>query len=248
LTPSHVRECRFWGQPAYLGSKSILYDDKSDKVQASAFEDRIDAIKENYKRYIRNDVDLETADGLNVVSEVAICAHLCSNPAKTQLLFKRPGCGRLETDSNLGLIHQTAKVVRMLLKPHFDKYPPQVVKSPPEIADAPYMLKTFGVASDLDLSVAAVTGICDLVIGHTLVEIKASMDQGGVQIAWVLQALVYAALARKRGLDIREIAVYNPLKGFLWRAPISEWTKGPDLLRLVAEQTSSRVAPISSST
>lgn len=32
-----------------------------------------------------------------------------------------------------------------------------------------------------------------------------------------------------------EIAVY------VWRAPIAGWTKGPELLRLVAERTSSRV-------
>lgn len=244
LAPEHVRECRYSGQPAYLQSKCILYDDRSSDAQKRAFDERIEEIKRSYKRYIQHDVDLGTEDGLNVMSDVATCAHICSNPAKTQLLFKRPGCGSLGTDSNLGLFSQTARVVARLLKPHFERYPPQQISSPPKIADAPYMLKTFGIATDLDLSIPSVTGICDLIIGRTIVEIKASLDQGGVQIAWALQTLIYAALARKRGLDIREIAIYNPLKGFLWRAPIGEWTKGPDILQLVADQSSSQVASV----
>ncbi|GAQ90389.1 DNA helicase II [Klebsormidium nitens] len=240
LTAEHVREYDIRSQPAYVGSKGVLYAQHADEAHARAFDGRIRGIRESYKRYIKNDVDLGTEEGLRVISDVATCAHICSAPARTHLLFKRPACGSLDMDSNLGLLQQTAKVVRKPLGPHFDKHPPQVITSPPDIAKSPYMLRTFGVATDLDISIEAVKGICDLVIGTTMVEIKASMEPGGVQIGWVLQALLYAALARERGLDIQEIAIYNPLKGFLWRAPISEWTKGPELLRLVAEETSSQ--------
>lgn len=244
LTPLHVSERARKNLPAYVASKGILYAKHSDREHAKVFEQRINSVKESYRRYVRNDFDINTEDGLRVIAEVATCAHLCFAPTKTHLLFKRFTCGSLEMDSNLGLYQQADRVVSTLLEPHFKRYPPQVVVSPPEVADATYMLRTFGVATDLDVSVPSLTGICDMVVGQTVVEIKTSSEPGGVQISWMLQALLYAALARERGLDIRQIAIYNPLKGFMWTAPIHAWQNGAQLLRLVADQTSSRVSPV----
>ena len=244
LTPNLVAEVDINSMPAYLKSKEILYCKKVDKHHAAAFNRRIEDLKEAYKHFIADDLDLSTEEGLRVVSEVALCSHLCFSPAKTHLLFRRPVVGALETDANLGLFQQTARVVDRLVTEHFALDPAPIVEDPTMVGDAGFMLRTFGVASDIDISIPSVKGICDIVINHTMLEIKASEEPGGVQISWVLQLMIYAALASERGLDIREIAVYNPLKGFLWRAPISNWTKGPELLRLVAEQTSSKVEPI----
>lgn len=211
---------------------------------AAAFNRRINELKEAYKKFITGDLDLSTEGGLHVVSEVALCSHFCFRPAKTHVLFKQKAMGSLKTDANLGLFQQTEKVMKGLVEEYFARDPAPVVSKAPLIGDTGFMLRTFGVASDVDLSIPAVKGVCDVVIGGTLLEIEASEEHGGVQISWVLQLMIYAALAAERGLDIREIAVYNPPKGFLWRAPIASWTKGPKLLRLVAERTSSRVKSV----
>jgi hypothetical protein len=241
LTEKDVAGVDFYGQPAYLGSKRLLYGDRADMKYVKAFDTRIQELRESYRRYISHDFDLYSEDGLQVVANVALCAHICFAPAKTHLLFKRSTFGSLSIDTNLGLFQQTRRVVGGLVQSHFAMAPPKIVESAPAIGDSSFMLKTFGVASDVELSVPSVKGFCDAIIGTTLLEIKASEEVGGVHITWVLQLLIYAALAQIRGLDIQEIAVYNPLKGFLWRAPIAAWTKGADLLNFVADMTSSRV-------
>jgi hypothetical protein len=243
LSTKHVAEVDFYGQPAYVGSRRLLYGNVTDAKYTQAFDDSIKALEQSYRRYVANDFDIDTEDGLQVVSNVALCAHICFDPAKTHLLFKRSTFGNLRNDTNLGLFKQTLRVVEELLRCHFANRPPTVVPSPPCIGDSEFMLDTFGVAIDVDLSTASVKGVCDAIIGDTMLEIKASEEVGGVQIKWVLQLLAYTALARERGLIIRQIAVYNPLKGFLWRAPVADWTKGAELLKFIAERTSSHVEP-----
>lgn len=241
LSEKDVVGIDYYGLPAYLKSKRLLYGERADIKYVKAFDKRIQELKESYRRYISHDFDLNSEDGLQVVANVALCSHICFAPAKTHLLFKRSTFGSLSSDTNLGLFQQTRRVVGELVQSHFERVPPKIILSAPAIGDPAFMLETFGVASDVELSIPSVKGFCDAIIGTTLLEIKASEEVGGVQITWVLQLLIYAALARERGLDIQEIAVYNPLKGFLWRAPIAGWTKGTDLLKFVADMTSSRV-------
>jgi hypothetical protein len=242
LSENDVVGIDHYGQPAYLKARRLLYGDRADMKYVNVFDQRIEELRESYRRYISHDFDLYSEDGLQVVANVALCSHICFAPAKTHLLFKRSTFGSLSSDTNLGLFQQTRRVVGHLVQSHFARVPPVVVHSAPAMGDSAFMLKTFGVASDVELSIPSVKGLCDAIIGNTLLEIKASEEVGGVQITWVLQLLIYAALAHERGLDIQEIAVYNPVKGFLWRAPLNGWTKVADPLKFVADMTSARVA------
>jgi hypothetical protein len=148
-------------------------------------------------------------------------------------------------DFDASLFAQTKRVVRELVRAH--EIVPRaatVVEPVPAVGHGGYLLRTFGVAYDVDLSCRLVMGRADLIIGTTLFEIKTSTERDGVQISWILQLLMYAAMAwTKGGLEIDEIAVYNPLQGFIWRAPIGRYGReaGQALLIYASKKMSARV-------
>lgn len=65
---------------------------------------------------------------------------------------------------------------------------------------------------------------CNLIIGDTIIDIKTSTKKAvGNDIKDYYQLLIYAALCRKRDIDIKRITIFNPLFGYERSIDISDW-------------------------
>lgn len=208
--------------PAYTKARDVLYTGNSP--YKTFFDSHVKQLKDSYRRYINGNVGWKTDDDISVLSDVALCAHLVHAPAKTHLLFNRASPGH-----NRGLFEQTSRVVESL------PFVPAKIDALPKVATSEFYLAALGVAFDVDLSTPSIYGFADIVVGSTMLEIKCSLERsaGAVQMPWVLQLLVYTALARSKGFMIDKIAVYNPLRGTVWSAPIDGWDRHAELLDFV---------------
>jgi hypothetical protein len=211
--------------PAYV--KSTL------NTPSMNFDQALQRIAASYARYIRYDPDTSSVEALRIISDVATCAHLTYSSPKMQFAFVDLHLGDLNRDKNLGLFECTGRVADQLVACELARPGRTLTKGKPKYLTAQTMLDAFGVSVDFDLSTSSLRGVADVVIGTTILDVKCSSERSGVQAPWVLQLLVYAALARIRGLEVDRIAIYNPVQGFLWEAPIGDWGRHEDLLRRV---------------
>ena len=53
---------------------------------------------------------------------------------------------------------------------------------------------------------------------------------GDLNVEYTLQLLIYASLARSKGIQINKISIYNPLTGSYFYSDISKWDKDEELL------------------
>jgi hypothetical protein len=239
VTPEDVAEKSMTYRPSFMISKDILYGRARDDHHMALFERQVERVRRSYKRYLANDVDLDTEEGLATVADVAICAHLHTYPAFTSYLSRSP-----TQDLDSSLFSQTGRVLRGLIRAHAVRDPLQaVVQNIPKLCSSKFLYTRFGATYDVTLETQGLIGVVDLIIGRTLFEIKCSAERGSVKIEWILQMMIYASMASQRGFEIDEIAVYNPLKGYLWRTPIGSYCrdKGKQLLRFVSANVASKV-------
>lgn len=234
LPQNYVRVCDDSTVPAYVKIGEALYSQKDPyKV---FFDIRVGRIRTSYKRYIRNEVDYNTEEGLKSVLDVALCSFLAYPPARTHLLFRKEEieCGVLG-----GLFRKTKGLVEEFVAGACESGPRKRKRdavAPPEAADSSFFMDALGVGFDVNLSSQSLHGVADLIFGTTIVDIKCSLDSkhnSNVQMAWVLQLLIYAALAGRKGIRVEHIAIYNPLRGLFWKAPISHWGSQAELLDAV---------------
>lgn len=75
----------------------------------------------------------------------------------------------------------------------------------------------------------SIYGDADLIVNNEVMDFKTSYN-GDINIEYTLQLLIYASLARSRGIQINKISIYNPLTGSYFYSDISNWDKDEDLL------------------
>lgn len=220
--------------PAYLRSGGSSA--KESVKKAKRFDAAVERIRESYVRYI-NDVqhDTESREALRAIVDVAVCAHLAYPPAKTHFVFEDLHLGDLRRDKNLGLFGCTRKVAAALVSEH-GRIPAEGAEFP-RVFTPETMMRLFGVGVDVDLSTRSLRGVADIIMGDLLIDIKTSMEPG-VQATWVLQLLCYTALARLKGMVVNQIAIYNPLTGTFWKAPVGDWHADERLLVCINNELS----------
>ena len=72
-------------------------------------------------------------------------------------------------------------------------------------------------------------GDADLIIDNEILDIKTS-NKSEINIEFTLQLLIYASLAKVKGMQIDKISIFNPLLGEYNWADISLWNKDEVLL------------------
>lgn len=241
LSPDLVKVCDESAVPAYVKARDVLYGPRDP--YRTFFDARMDRIRASYGRYVLNRADYCTKEGLQDIFDVSLCAHLAYAPAKTHLLFSKE---EFDYGAYAGLFHHTlATVAGFFEKSSALSVGPDI--NVPEVAHTDFYLNALGVGFDVDLSVSGLYGVADIIVNTTIVEIKCSVDSrhsAGIQMPWILQLMIYAALARRKGLKIDSIAVYNPLRGLFWMAPIGHWTKHNELLDAVIVHLSGDVGAV----
>jgi hypothetical protein len=221
---------------------SFARPSKDDAHKRTArFAAAVERIGKSYKQYVNFDHDTESTHALKTIADVAVCAHLAYPPAKTHYVFSELHLGDLVKDKNLGLFSCTRRLVNGIMASHFDtRRGIGTLRhfAAGDVVTPELMLGTFGVGLDIDLSTKSLRGVADMVIGDTVYDIKCSSEKGGIQAAWVLQLMCYLSLARLKGLKVDNIAIYCPLQGFMWKAPMHTWQRHEELIRRVNEEIS----------
>ncbi|GAQ92013.1 DNA helicase II / ATP-dependent DNA helicase PcrA [Klebsormidium nitens] len=221
---------------------SFARPSKDDAHKRTArFAAAVERIGKSYKRYVNFDHDTESTHALKTIADVAVCAHLAYPPAKTHYVFSELHLGDLVKDKNLGLFSCTRRLVNGIMASHFETR--RAIGTlrhfaAGDVVTPELMLGTFRVGLDIDLSTKSLRGVADMVIGDTVYDIKCSSEKGGIQAAWVLQLMCYLSLARLNGLKVDNIAIYCPLQGFVWKAPMHMWQRHEELIRRVNEEIS----------
>lgn len=77
-----------------------------------------------------------------------------------------------------------------------------------------------------------VYGEIDAICNNTIVDYKNSC-QKNIQIEHVIQLLLYVVICQKNGIEIDSIRIFNPIKGLVYTAVISKWTKQDQLFNFV---------------
>ena len=72
-------------------------------------------------------------------------------------------------------------------------------------------------------------GDADLIVHDELIDFKVS-NNTNLNIEHILQLLIYASLARYKGITVNKISIYNPLKGIYYVADITNWEKEDELV------------------
>ena len=74
-----------------------------------------------------------------------------------------------------------------------------------------------------------IKGIFDLLLDDTIIEIKSYSDEKP-KIEMLIQVLSYVGLARRKGIEINKISIYNPIYGVIYNWDISNWIKHNELI------------------
>ena len=80
-----------------------------------------------------------------------------------------------------------------------------------------------------NLDNGVIFGDADLIIDNEILDIKTS-NKSDINIEYTLQLLIYASLAKVKGMQIDKISIFNPLLGEYNYADISLWDKDEVLL------------------
>ena len=80
-----------------------------------------------------------------------------------------------------------------------------------------------------DLNNGIIYGDADIIIDDEILDIKTTTNKE-INIEFTLQLLLYASLARQKGMKINKISIFNPLLGNYYYCDISKWDKDEDLL------------------
>ena len=80
-----------------------------------------------------------------------------------------------------------------------------------------------------DLGDGYIYGDADLIIEDELLDIKTS-NKKDINVEYTLQLLIYTALAKRKGIKINKISIFNPLLGIYHYADISKWDKDEELM------------------
>jgi DNA polymerase III epsilon subunit-like protein len=86
----------------------------------------------------------------------------------------------------------------------------------------------------------SICGELDLRIGDTILEYKNTiLDYNDITAAWILQLLCYKSMHDKNEFStsrIKEIAIFNPLKGWYASIDVSEWNKQDELISYLMQK------------
>lgn len=95
----------------------------------------------------------------------------------------------------------------------------------------------------VELNGECMCGELDLRIGNTILEYKNTiLDYNDITAAWILQLLCYKSMHDKNELGsnsdgvIREIAIFNPLKGWYASIDVSKWNKQNELISYLMQK------------
>ena len=77
-----------------------------------------------------------------------------------------------------------------------------------------------------------VYGEIDAICNSTIVDYKNSC-QKNIQIEHVIQLLLYVVICQKNSIEIDSIRIFNPLKGLVYTADISQWTRQDQLFNYI---------------
>lgn len=234
--------------PAYEIARRALY--RQGSPEEGFFLARVNALRKSYRAFCREGTSLDphSERGSRILADVAVCAHIAHPPAKTHMLYSKIVVDSEEMrEFNKGLFAQTREVLGTLVSEFAS--PPStwpIDEDVPAVASNELYVRRLGMGFDIDLSSPSLHGVADLLVGTCIVEVKCSTDAHGsaVCMQWILQLLCYAALARRRGVRVDSIAVYNPLRGTLWRASVSAWRGDVDLLDAIADILASNLGNV----
>ena len=74
-----------------------------------------------------------------------------------------------------------------------------------------------------------IKGIFDLLLDDTIIEIKSYSDEKP-KVEMLIQVLSYVGLARRKGIKINKISIYNPIYGVIYNWDVSNWLKHNELI------------------
>jgi hypothetical protein len=78
-----------------------------------------------------------------------------------------------------------------------------------------------------------IKGILDILIDDHIIEIKTYKDSRP-HIEMLVQLLAYVGLARRKGLIINKVSIYNPIHGNLYTWDVSEWNYHNELIEFMS--------------